>query len=232
MARVPHESTALSSVVESLGDRVAPVVMAHERTLPVPDQFGELFVDGGLVRGRVLSCDGVAATSTALALVAPSVAAGSWLAIVGVPNLGLDAAGELGVPLERVVHVELGDHPERIWAEVVAAAADGFEVVLTRVPEGVRPATARTVASRLQQRGVVVVVLGTTGALTCDGVLTSSDDVWEGLGEGHGYLRRRSVRVEASGRRIPGVRRCRVDLPAGTGPAIGRAEHREFVRAG
>ena len=207
--------------VEALGERVAPVTMAHERTLPVPAECEGLFAEGALVRGRVLSCVGTAATSLAMALVAPAVEAGAWLAVVDVPTIGLDAASELGVCLERVVGVDLGERPVEAWPDVVAAAADGFELVLTRVPAGVRPAAARSVVARLQQRGVVVIVLGDPGPLRCDGVLESADCVWEGVGDGFGHLRHRTVRVESSGRRIPGVRRRTVSFQ---GAASGRGQ--------
>lgn len=210
-----HERGAAArrvEVVEALGERVAPVTMAHERTLPVPAECEGLFAEGALVRGRVLSCVGTAATSLAMALVAPAVEAGAWLAVVDVPTIGLDAASELGICLERVVGVDLGERPAEVWPDIVAAAADGFELVLTHVPTGVRPAAARSVAARMQQRGVVVIVLGDAGPLRCDGVLESTDGVWEGVGDGFGYLRHRMVRVESSGRRLPGVRRRTVSF--------------------
>ncbi len=203
-------------MLDALGERVAPVSMAHERTLPVPAGLAGLFVDGAMVRGRVLSCTGTASTSLALALVSPAVQAGGWLAVIDVPTIGLDAASESGIPLERVVGIDLGERPEEVWPDVVAAAADGFELLLTRVPVGVRPSAARSVATRVQQRGAVVVVLGDPGPLPCDGVVESTDRRWEGLGDGFGRLRHRTVLVDARGRRLPGTRRCTVCLP---GPA-------------
>lgn len=200
---------ALTDVLAALGDRVAPVSMARERTLPVGPQYADLFAEGALVRGRVLSCAGAAATSTALGLVAPAMAAGAWMAVIDVPTLGIDAASELGVPLERLVSIttESGDGTGANWADVVAAAADGFDVLLTRVPPDVRAGTVRKIATRLQQRGVVMIVLGDPGTVICDGVLDSGAQVWAGLGAGWGYLRQRSVDVVATGRRLPG-RRC------------------------
>lgn len=224
-------------MLTALGDRVAPVTMARERTLPVADDVAGLFADGGLVRGRVLSSTGSAATSTALRAVAPAVQAGSWVAVVDVATFGLDAASEMGIPLERVVAITTdaehaaGEHGEtgettktgeiaetgetvgQRWADVVAAAADGFDVVITRVPAGVRAGIVGKVAMRVQQRGVVMVVLGDPGALVCDGVLHSGTQTWSGLGRGWGHLRQRSVEVVASGRRLPGQRRHTVTLP-------------------
>ena len=194
-----------------LNDRVAPLALAHERTLPVADAFSELV--GGLVRGRTLACQGSAATSTALALVAPAMGAGAWMAVIDVPAIGLDAARELGVPLERVVAVASGADPAR-WPDVVAAAADGFDILLVRVPADVSVVSMRKLGTRLRQRDVVTVVLGDPGLMGCDGILHTEAPTWTGLGDGHGHLRTRDVAVLASGRRLPGGRRCQLALPA------------------
>jgi hypothetical protein len=200
----------------ALGGRVAPSTLAGERTLPLADMFADLFTEGGLVRGRTVVCDGPAATSIALALVAPAIAAGSWLAMIDLPTIGLDAASELGVPLERVVSVSTGDDTERAdrWPDVVAAAADGFDVLLVRIPPDVSPAALRKVSTRIRQRGTVMVVVGDPGPLAGDGVLHSESSAWTGLGDGHGRLQHRQLTVRASGRRLPGQRWCRMALPA------------------
>ena len=99
-----------------------------------------LLADSGLVRGRIVGCTGTAATSLALALAARATRAGSWLAVVGLPDLGLDAARELGVALDRLVSVEADPRRPAVWAERVAAVADGFELILTCFPAGRHPA--------------------------------------------------------------------------------------------
>ena len=192
-----------------LTERVAPVALARERTMPVGDELAGLFAEGGLVRGRTIACQGPAATSTALALVAAAVTAGSWMAVVDLPTIGLDAAGELGVPLERIVAIGTDGNPER-WVDVVAAAADGFDVLLVRVPSGLPAAAVRKLTVRLRRRDVVTIVLGDPGAMACDGVLRTDAPQWSGLGDGHGHLRERRVVVEASGRRLPGRRSCQL----------------------
>lgn len=221
------EHRDLQEVLAALGTRVAPTSMARERTLPTSPVFADV-CGGGLVRGRVLSCTGTAATSVALGLIAPAVAAGSWVALIDVPTIGLDAARELGVPLERVVAIattapardgiaEPDGTAERDggrWADVVAAAADGFDVMVARVPPDVRAATVRKLSTRLQQRGVVMVVLGEPGLLGCDGTLDTACRDWTGLGAGWGHLRRRTVEVTATGRRLPGRRTRTFVLPA------------------
>ena len=133
-----------------LTERVAPVALARERTMPVGDELAGLFAEGGLVRGRTIACQGPAATSTALALVAAAVTAGSWMAVVDLPTIGLDAAGELGVPLERIVAIGTDGNPAR-WVDVVAAAADGFDVLLVRVPSGLPAAAVRKLTVRLRR---------------------------------------------------------------------------------
>jgi hypothetical protein len=207
----------LAGDLATLTDRVAPLVLARERTVPVGEEFVGLFGERGLVRGRTLACQGPAATSTALALVAPAIAAGAWMAVIDLPTIGLDAASELGVPLERIVAVTTGGAGEdsvRRWPDVVAAAADGFDVLLVRVPAGLSASAVRKLAVRLRQRDVITVVLGDPDAMACDGVLHTDAQEWSGLGDGHGHLRQRRVVVEASGRRLPGRRRCQLAIPS------------------
>ena len=200
----------LPSELSALAERVGPLALASERMLPVAESFAGLFPERGLVRGRTLGCTGRAATSLALALAAPAVAAGSWLAAIDVPTIGLDAASEFGIALERVVAVCAGASH---WPDVVAAAADGFDLLIVRVPSDASPSALRKVATRVRQRDVVMLVLGDPGALSCDGVLDADDIEWVGIGDGHGHLQQRRLVVEASGRRLHGRRRCRLALP-------------------
>lgn len=225
-ARTPHSADdQLQDVLGRLGDRIAPITLAKERIIPVAEPLRGLFAEGGLVRGRVLSCRGEASSSMAFSLVREAMIGGAWLAVIDVATFGADAAAELGVPLERVVRVSTevsAASPEAQvadWIDVMGAAVDGFDLVITRVPAALRqdrrPASVRKLSSRLQQRGSVVIVLGDTGALSNDVTLTSTRSVWSGLGQGAGHLRRRRIEVEAMGRRQPGTRSCMLDLVGG-----------------
>jgi hypothetical protein len=196
--------------LDGLRQRVSPITLAGEQILPVPSEMEDLFPDRGLVRGRILSCCGPAATATTLAVVAPAVVAGSWLAVIDVPTLGLDAASELGVPLDRIVAVDSGGID--CWADVVVAASDGFDLVITRVPDKLRAQVARTLPTRLRRHGTVMIVLGAPGGLGCDGVIDTTRSVWEGLGQGHGHLGRRTVDIQVTGRRYPGHHHRTVDF--------------------
>lgn len=223
----PSEHEALSEVLAQLGERVAPIVMARERTLPVAESLYGLFPERGLVRGRVMSCRGAAASSVAFSVASSALAEGAWMAVIDVETFGADAAAELGVPLERVVRVDSAPRtssPERAtadWIDVMGAAVDGFDLVVTRVPSSLRqgriPAAVRKLGTRVQQRGAVVLVLGEAGALRVDHTLTTQRTVWSGLGQGFGHLHRRQIDVEAAGRRQPNVLSCSLELVGTTG---------------
>ena len=121
--------------LDQIRARVAPTVLAGEQTMPVAAELAELFAERALVRGRTLACTGPAATSAAMAVVAAPVIAGSWLAVVDVPTFGLDAASEAGIPLERVVAIATDSETATAgWVEVMAAAVDGFDIVVSHLP--------------------------------------------------------------------------------------------------
>lgn len=178
------------------------LVPARERCLPVDDAYARLLPEGGLRRGHTIGCGGPAAMSLAFGLVARPVVAGSWVAIVGMPMVGIEAMAHLGVPLERVVAVDGGGGP-RDWADRVAAAADGFELVLTRSPAG-GERYARKIGQRLQARGSVLVPVGPgSPVLPCEVELITTSVSWTGVDGGAGHLAGRVVTVRSTGRRMP-----------------------------
>src|SRR5205814_3148836 len=135
------------------------------------------------------------ASSLALALLAGPSAAGSWCAAVGLPSLGLVAAAELGVALDRFPLVA---RPGADWPAVVAALLEAVDVVLLCPPPHVRTGDARRLAARARERGAVLVVTG--GAVPADVRLSVVRSEWEGLGQGHGRLQARRMDVVSSGR--------------------------------
>ena len=195
--------TAAGADLAGLAERVRPVALAQQQRLPVLPALAALLPEAGLRRGStvaVTAAGGVGgATLLALALVAEASRAGSWLAAVGVPSLGLVAADEVGVALERVVMVAAPDRDA--WGSVVAALVDGFDlVVLNGGRGGVKPADARRLVARARERGSVLVQLGTGWATEADLTLTVTAARWEGLEEGHGHLQARRVTVTRTGR--------------------------------
>ncbi len=173
-----------------------------EGTAPVRDRLPTLpalsqVVPGGVLRGATYEVSASLSLSTAL-LAGPSTA-GAWCAVVGVPELGAEAAAALGVALERTILVPTpGEH----WPHVVGALVDVTDAILLRPPTAVRDGEAQRVAARLRQHQTTLVVLATgPGAWPRpQGRLEVSESSWTGMGGGHGHLRRRRVTVSATGR--------------------------------
>jgi hypothetical protein len=156
----------------------------------------------------------------ALSLAAPITSSGAWAAAVGLPYLGLVAAAELGVRLDRLALVP---HPGEQWSVAAAAVLDGVDLLLLQPTGRARPSDARRLTARARERGVVMVVLGSAAwpeppDIKLDVLVWE----WRGLGAGFGHLQTRWADVEAGGRRAASrSRRCRVWLPGGGGQLEG-----------
>jgi hypothetical protein len=211
---------------------VRPLTLARERTVPVIAALADLLPDGGLAGGSVTQVVGPAATSLALALAAGPSAAGWWTTVVGCPDLGLAAAAEAGLALERVAMVAEPAPGE--WAGVVAALIGGVDVVLVGPTHRVRAPDARRLAARARERGTVLVQLrpsDTVGGRRADGLdadlrLTVVEARWQGLGQGHGHVQARRLTVEVDGRRRANrPRRAELWCPDATGAVTAVATH-------
>lgn len=179
---------------------------ATGRTLPVHDALRGLLPDG-LKRGSTIMVEG--SMSLALAVLAGPSSAGSWGAIVGVPEVGVLAASELGVDLDRLVLIP---RPSDGWSTVVAALADAIDVIVARPPGQVAGNHARRLAARVRQRGAVLLSLGEWEGAELR--LTATDQQWHGLGDGCGRLRARSMTVRVNGRGSAAIpREERIWLP-------------------
>ena len=194
------------------GEWARPVTLAGEQLLPVLSPLEPLLPGGGLRRGSTVTVEGgPGATTLALVLGAAASASGSWVAAVGLPALGLSAAAELGVALERMVVVT--SPPVQVWATVVAALVDAVELVWVGLPRRVAAGDARRLAARARERGSVLVPLAARGAIApaggrgaawpqpADVRLVVASTTWAGLvGGGAGRLEARRVEVVAIGR--------------------------------
>lgn len=198
-------------------------VAASERTLPVHESLIELLP--ALQRGSTIACSGRAGVSLALALATAPSREGAWVGIAGLPELGLCAAADMGLALERLVMVR-GDPP---WVDVLAAMIDGFDVIVIgqqtcQTGHQLNSGAVRRLQARAQSRGVVMLTVGVP-AFGADLRLTADDDQWIGLGNGHGVATGRRVLIELSGRRMPRPRQATVWLPDAEGEIAGTDTH-------
>jgi hypothetical protein len=185
-----------------LGDRVRPLSGARERTVPVPPALAGLLPHQGLQRGSTVATTGTVASTLALALAGSTTQVGSWVAVVGLHRLGLVAAAELGVDLERVLLV--AEPAPDAWATTVAALLDAVDVVLVRPTRSVGVSVQRRLTARARDRGSVLLQVGGhlgAWAQAPDLVVSGTTATWVGLGQGHGRLRGRQVEVAVTGRR-------------------------------
>jgi hypothetical protein len=187
-----------------------------DQVVPVGSPLRPLFPSGGLRRGSTVAVSS-GATSLLLALLAEASAGGAWCALVGMPQVGVVAAAEAGLALERLVLVP---DPGAEWSTVCAALLDGVDIVIPGMSGPIPTTLASRLTARARQRGGVLMPIGSwPGAdLTLDVVSRA----WYGLGQGEGRLRRCRIEVLASGRGAA-TRPRRVHLWLGPGGGVDEA---------
>lgn len=119
----------------------------------------------------------------AMALMAGPSAAGSWAAVVGAGDFGVEAAAELGVDLDRTILV---DDPGQGWLEVVAALIDVMPMIVVRPPDAITARQASRLAARLRKRDGLLIALGDWPH--AEARLSIQRSSWSGIGRGHGRL--------------------------------------------
>ncbi len=117
------------------------------------------------------------------------------------------AAWEVGIRPERFVVVR----PDlTTWPHVVGALLDGVGAIYAEVPRGIPDAVLRRVVATARTQRVGLILRPIQGHLPA-GLTHLTVEVasveWEGAGRGHGHLRRRSLRVTASGKGASGMER-------------------------
>ena len=170
------------------------------QVLPVSAELADLLPQHGLRRGSTVVVRG--STALLLALLAEATTAGSWAAVVGMPDLGLVAAAELGVAVQRLALIP---NPGNDFPDVVAALLDGMDLVVV-VPKPPRtqaaarsaPTLARRLSARARHRKSVLLVVGEWPGADLE--LACTNTKWHGLGNGNGHLTTREARIRVSGR--------------------------------
>lgn len=135
----------------------------------------------------------VDSATLALALLAAPTRAGSWAAVIGAGDLGIEAAAEMGVDLSRMVLVpEPGEH----WLEATAALIEVATVVVLRPPARVPAGTASRVTARLRRRSAALISWGRWPG--SEASLSIESSAWSGARRGHGRLSGRRIVVAAA----------------------------------
>lgn len=195
--------TAVPAVPLEAAHRLGSAVLTREQGVAVSPLVAPVLPNGCLQRGTtvIVGAGAPGATSLALELLAGVSGAGGWCAAVGLSNLGLVAAGERGIVLDRLLVVP-SPGPSGRWQQVLAALFDGMEMVLFAPQASVRQGDARRLSARARDRGCVLLVVDKRGWWSEPGDLRCSvtSSSWSGLGAGHGLLGGRTVEVEVSGR--------------------------------
>jgi hypothetical protein len=177
----------------------APVTLAREHTLPVLDELQPLLPEGGLRRGSTVTVRGAGSCALAISLTAEVSRTGGWVVGVGVPTLGLSAALEAGVTLERWAFI---DDPGDQAAEVINALISGVDLIVVGPEVRLRLTHTRRLAARMRERGTTVVQIGTdpVASLSTDLTIEIERSSWTGVEWGHGRLRARRVEIATTGR--------------------------------
>jgi hypothetical protein len=217
----------LTGELRELLERTAPVSLSAEQVLAVLGPLEGLFPGRGLPRGAVVEVTGgVGVTSVMLALTAGASRSGSWVAYVGMPELGWQAAEEQGVDLARVVAVP---HPASRLAMVLGALIDGTDLIVCGPALGPTPAQLRNLRARARERGAVLLGLsggagsslrgvhrgGRGGWGSADLAIEVEATRWSGIETGSGRLQAREIEVAVGGRgRFARRRAVRVAIDA------------------
>lgn len=191
-----------------------PLLLTDRPPLAVPSALTPLLPDG-LRRGSTTAVLG--STSLVLAMIAAACTAReAWAAVVGQPSLGLLAAAQTGVALDRLAVVP---RPGVDAPTVVAALLDGIDVVVVGPGAHLADSDRRRLMARARDRGSVL--LSTAPWAGAGTVLTVEGGRWTGVGEGDGRLRAHELHVTRTGRGSAGqAQDLRVVLPleVGTDP--------------
>jgi hypothetical protein len=198
---------------------------ANGEILPVISLLGDELPASGLPKGSTIAVHG--SRSLLLTLLAEATKAGAWAAVVGMPDLGMAAASELGVDLARVALIP---QPGAQVLSVITALLEGMDLVvldfsfLKRVLGAKASTMALRVSARARHRKVVLLCWGTWPGVQWE--LRCERGVWKGLREGNGRFTEREVVVHVHGRAgFNRPHRSRFILPNSEGnPAVLRSD--------
>ena len=196
------------------------------------EALSPLLPEGNIRRGTVVTVCGHGSVTLAVALAAETSRRGSWVAAVGMADLGVSALAERGVDLERWALVDLpagargrGGWDGSLAADVLGAVVGGFDLVLLGPAIQVAGATERRLLARMREHGTsLICALGgdasgdIAAGLQPELRMTIERTLWTGIDAGHGRLLARQAEVIVGGRGAASrPRRTLVWLPSEDG---------------
>ncbi|MBK0330018.1 hypothetical protein I8D64_01180 [Brachybacterium sp. MASK1Z-5] len=183
----------------------------HSR-VPLPPPLAPLAPYGSLRAGSTVAVDGSCSVSLMLAMAAAAAGEDGWCALAGMPDLGLRAARDAGLDLERLAiapATAVEEMPQ--LPQLLSALVDGVGVLVLGPRLRLTASLWRSLTDRARAHDTLV--LAAAPVARADLHLRAEAESWEGLGRGTGRLRRRTLRVSAAGRGIPEGRAVDVVLP-------------------
>jgi len=197
------------SAVAALQQRIRSMETTNvtESVFPVSVALAELFPEGGLRRGVIYQCDSSA--SVLWALLAEATSQGVWCAVLGLPDMGVAAAEDMGVTLDRLVLVP---QPGDQWLSVVGALSDVVGIVVLGPTPAPSQRMIETLLGRLRDREATLVV--SSAWPRTEATITVTSHQWEGLGRGHGTLQQHRIGVTLRGRSNQPPRHCELVVDA------------------
>ncbi|HNP55406.1 MAG TPA: hypothetical protein PK331_11685 [Gordonia sp. (in: high G+C Gram-positive bacteria)] len=161
IAQLRQAMSRMSTTTGGAAPRVDPDTRPGEDglvpdVLSVPENLAELFPQGGLARGSVVSASG--AGSLLLSMIAASSGAGAQVAVVGLSRLSMLAAAEMGADLSRIALVaDPGSDP----LQIATVLLDGIDLVVLGLDGmSVPPSRAKVLAARARRNSSVLLVVG------------------------------------------------------------------------
>ncbi|WP_170963551.1 hypothetical protein [Cellulosimicrobium cellulans] len=173
-----------------------------------PQPLGVILEGGRLPRGAASVITG--STSLLLALLAMSQGSSDWVAVAGAPDIGMLAAADAGVTLERVALVpRAGEDP----SGVVAALLDGMAYVVIGPEVRLTASERRRLLARARERGSGLISVSEWEHAAVRLAVTSRR--WSGIDRGDGYLRRCELDVARGARGVTDRWTLTLPSPAG-----------------
>lgn len=203
---------------------------AHEWRLPVEEALSPLLAEGSIRRSTVIAVHGHGSTTLAVALAAEASRRGSWVAVVGMADLGVSALAERGVDLRRWALIDLSGttRGDSLTADVVGAVVGGFDLVLFGPAVQMAAITARRLLARMREHGTSL-ICASSGGGSADIAASLAPEIcfvieqtrWTGIADGHGRLLARQAEVTVGGRGAASrPRRMLMWLPSKDGRAV------------